>query len=396
LAQARLRHCLHLLGKPSSIVAAMGGVCVSSESSKTAVEDVNQQSTLADGKTDAKPEDQPEAKQEAEQEAQPETQPEAAAVPKVTIAIVGARGLRNADWMPGSGKSDCFCTVSLLGKEEELYKTKVMNNTLTPVWNEETEVEVATGESLEFRVYDADVASRDFLGKVKLDSASFEKSGFNGELELEEAGKDQAYLKLKVKMPGQEEFPKGPPTEITCKVDRETPTQSLGLDIDTADGVYEFVTLVKDGPFLKYNQTVKAADQVMAGDFIVKVNGVEGSSKALLEEFKKAASSVEVVIRRPQELRAAIEKPKASTALGLEFPKKLAGEALLITKVGAGPFQEWNEKNPGHEVCNGDRIVAVGDFRGKATELQKKMQTLTKFQVTIVRPASAQSSWWFW
>mmetsp|Transcript_66466 Transcript_66466/g.150026 ORF Transcript_66466/g.150026 Transcript_66466/m.150026 type:complete len:113 (-) Transcript_66466:256-594(-) len=111
-----------------------------------------------------------------------------------------------------------------------------------------------------------------------------------------------------------------------------------------------------------------------------------------MEEFKKASTSVEVVVRRPQELCVAIEKQKASTALGLEFPKKPAGQALLITKVGAGPMQQWNEKNPGQEVRSGDRIVAVGNFRGKATELQKKMKSLTKFQVTIVRPEDAKSS----
>jgi len=354
------------------------GVCAGKERSQEQVEDVS--------KKDA------EGTEGAQAAADPDAPP-----PKLTFCIVGARGLRDSDWMPGSGKPDCYCVVKVAGREEEVYRTKTLDNTLEPVWKEEAGLAEYEGEALEFSVWDQDATSSDKLGKVVLESGSFAE-GFNGELMLEEAGKGiKAYLKVKVKMAGQEYLP-GPPAEITMKLDKD-PKKKHGLELDTRDGVSAYVTAVKAGPFETINKTAKACDQLMPGDFIMKVNGVEGTAQKILDELK-TAKSVEMVVRRPVEICLTIDKKGAKKLVGVEFPKKAPGAALLITKIAEGPFQDWNAAHPEMEVRSGDRIVAIGPVHGKATTLQKKMNAANKFQVTIVRPASVEPesswSWKFW
>uniref|UniRef100_A0A7S4PU83 C2 domain-containing protein n=1 Tax=Alexandrium monilatum TaxID=311494 RepID=A0A7S4PU83_9DINO len=123
------------------------------------------------------------------------------------VTIVSASGLRNADHLPGQGVSDPYCVCSIPGKPRSRIWTKVIDNNLNPVWNHEEKFHgFAVGDSLDFRVYDKDVGmSDDFLGKAKLVGKQFYPRGFDGELELQEAGKGiHATLRVKVEVLGPE------------------------------------------------------------------------------------------------------------------------------------------------------------------------------------------------
>merc|ERR1712232_275861 len=120
-----------------------------------------------------------------------------------------------------------------------------------------------------------------------------------------------------------------------------------------------------------------------------------GDARAMVEELKKK-SSFEILARHPEEVCIAIDKKEAKAALGLDFPKKPTGSALLIKKVNSGPFKEWNDANEGHKVCDNDRVVSVAGFQGKAVDLQKRMLKATTFQAIIVRPADANSWSWYY
>jgi len=131
------------------------------------------------------------------------------------ITIVSARGLRDADWLPGAGKSDPYCVCEIAGKPKEAkIQTKVINNNLNPVWEHDAEVSgFEQGDTLVFKVYDKDVLRSDLLGELHLDSAQFCPQGFEGELPLANAGKGiNAYLKLKIQV-GQEEIKTQPGKE---------------------------------------------------------------------------------------------------------------------------------------------------------------------------------------
>jgi hypothetical protein len=130
--------------------------------------------------------------------------PQAAKVYGLAVTLVGARGLRNADWAPvGFGKSDPYCSVQLQGKPSTKYTTRVVWNDLNPTWDEKTEIkEYCQGEALEFSIYDRDPGKKDdFLGHARLESKVFHADGFSGELELHETGLAKgakAFLKVKV------------------------------------------------------------------------------------------------------------------------------------------------------------------------------------------------------
>merc|ERR1712232_1531444 len=122
--------------------------------------------------------------------------------------VQGARGLRRADWLPGMGTSDCFCKVSSVGRAGDascLMTTKTINDCLTPIWKEEMDIpDFKEGNDLEFSLWDADAGKPpDALGKVVLKNADFAERGFNGELLLQDAGKDiMACVRVKVKVAG--------------------------------------------------------------------------------------------------------------------------------------------------------------------------------------------------
>ncbi|CAF4212678.1 unnamed protein product [Rotaria sp. Silwood2] len=86
----------------------------------------------------------------------------------VRAFILRAQNLIKADiTLLGKGKSDPFVKVKVPGSIE--YKTKTINNTTDPEWNEVFEfvVEQYESDSIEFEVYDEDPGKDDFIGRAQ-------------------------------------------------------------------------------------------------------------------------------------------------------------------------------------------------------------------------------------
>eukprot|EP00930_Biecheleria_cincta_P002320 TRINITY_DN103330_c0_g1_i1.p1 TRINITY_DN103330_c0_g1~~TRINITY_DN103330_c0_g1_i1.p1 ORF type:complete len:817 (+),score=141.41 TRINITY_DN103330_c0_g1_i1:31-2481(+) len=121
------------------------------------------------------------------------------------VRILSARGLRNADFQPFNGKSDCFCQCVLVGKAHSMVETKVVDDDLDPHWNEEFVIKYYTpGDFIKFTVLDQDneyIKAPDLLGSVVLQAGHYEADGFDGELQLDKAGRNrQAFLKVQVEV----------------------------------------------------------------------------------------------------------------------------------------------------------------------------------------------------
>ncbi|CAE8586537.1 unnamed protein product [Polarella glacialis] len=111
------------------------------------------------------------------------------------------------------GKSDPYCTCEIAGKPHTQLKTKVIDDTLDPVWNHTSSMGgYAVGDSLEFAVWDSDsFKSDDLLGRATLSSSRFQDACFDGELELREAGKNiKAFLRVRVALVGNDLQPPAP------------------------------------------------------------------------------------------------------------------------------------------------------------------------------------------
>lgn len=116
------------------------------------------------------------------------------------ITIEGARDLRNADFVPGTGVSDPFCVIDVKGMTQKRIRTPTIDDNLNPNWNHKDVIDpFHPGDSLDITVYDEDSFSRqDLLGTGTLRVGSFEE-GFDGEVEIK-AGPDApvSYVRLKI------------------------------------------------------------------------------------------------------------------------------------------------------------------------------------------------------
>lgn len=86
----------------------------------------------------------------------------------VRVFVIQARDLIKADIsLLGKGKSDPFVRVKAQGKAN--FKTKTINNTTNPEWNEVFEfvVEQYESDTIEFEVYDEDPGKDDFIGRAE-------------------------------------------------------------------------------------------------------------------------------------------------------------------------------------------------------------------------------------
>lgn len=318
--------------------------------------------------------------------------------PQFMVKVVGARNVRGPDWFPGVCKSSCFCVVTSLDRGAVLFKTRISKNEVEPCWKEEFQVTEALQSKggLEFSIWhsiytvDPEVTLPEgtderLVGKARLVTSRFSLAGFNGDLDLEHCGKDisDAMVHVKVGFVGQA-YP--PPAPLEFHLTIENPSaKNLGMDLDTQDEHTLYVENVRPLSLIdSHNSNSKPTERLLSGHFIMQANGVQGRASNLMEEINRL-STLRLVVRRPLVLCAAIDKKDKKKEVGLNFNRRSYAGCLIITELWQGPVMEWNRKNPGREVLLGDRIIAVNGLKGRAAEMAKKIKSLDRFIMTVVR-----------
>uniref|UniRef100_A0A7S4RHW6 PDZ domain-containing protein n=1 Tax=Alexandrium monilatum TaxID=311494 RepID=A0A7S4RHW6_9DINO len=316
--------------------------------------------------------------------------------PKLVITIVGVRGIRMSDDVPdpGHSKRDCYCEVK--GGGQMLWTTSAINDCCEPVWAEEYPVaELDDSSPLEFAVYSKDKDSgdlfrddSDLLGMALLDAKDFEE-GFNGELRLADSKMPEARIRVKVKVAGKD-LPRGPDPEFAVTLERENKDKSWGGKFNLRDEVTLQVLEMKEGPFTEYNKGAPADQQIRVNDFIVKVNDTTGSSKGMLEEFKKSLK-VDLTIAPGMYSAIIYGRGEADSPLGLAFANEQKDSEVLVVKT-VDPAKH-NEKARAHEkILKGDRIVSVSGVEGKEGDLLKKLKESTgKVELIVMRPRTSKN-----
>lgn len=120
--------------------------------------------------------------------------------PQLKVNVVGAKNLRNADWV---GKSDPYCRCEITGRPECGFETPSVTDNLNPEWKHQSLLDGYRAEDgLTFVVKDKDPAKPDdILGKVTVPFASFAEGTYEGELQLTETQNDLAcFLNVKIEM----------------------------------------------------------------------------------------------------------------------------------------------------------------------------------------------------
>jgi len=339
-----------------------------------------------------------EAAEATKEEAPKEEAPKEDAVAKPTIKVFGCRGLRNADWtwIPGSANlSDAYVICKEKKGEElkELFQTKTIPNSLEPIFDEEFDVEYGTDSILEFTVYDHDpLKPDDILGCAVLNCASL-TSGFNGELELTNAGKNiKAYMKVLVKTPSCD-YPPGPATEFKITFEKGK-KKALGFEFDKTSADVLFVTSIgKTGPVKEYNDKVEASEQMKTGQYIVAVNDAKDRT-GMIQELKKEGKVVLSMVR-PLCFTVAINK---KGPLGVTVGQAATSNLITVVR-DDGPVMEWNASHKDKEVKVGDRVLAVNGSRVQGKAQMALLKKDGPLQIVFCRqcpPAEATRGFWYW
>merc|ERR1712032_1733183 len=162
-----------------------------------------------------------------------------------------------------------------------------------------------------------------------------------------------------VVMPKEIEFdppqPVDPPGIFTIELFKNGP---LGMGLDLSDGTNAMVSQLKAGVVSDWNAG-HPSRSIDYGDLITEVNGVSGTSKALVEEIK-ASRSMNMLIKRAQLRTVVVSREKN---LGAEFISSKSAKALCLKTLNQGALTDWNRKNPRDPVAEGDRLFEVNGMQ---------------------------------
>lgn len=119
---------------------------------------------------------------------------------KLRVTVIGAHGLANMDGFL-AGKSDPYVVCQVVGKKIQRFQTKVINDSLDPVWDHTSElVGYSPGDGLEFQVWDNDTFPKpdQLMCKAHLPASSFCPHGVECELPLTGGKSTGATLHVRV------------------------------------------------------------------------------------------------------------------------------------------------------------------------------------------------------
>jgi hypothetical protein len=135
----------------------------------------------------------------------------------LVVVVLGAKGLREADWLPGTHRYLHTVLRTCPGRHgKPTCQTRAVRDVVDPMndvvdanWAGEDgtmEAQYVAGDSLEFDVVDTDGnGNSGLLGRAFLEAAKFSEHGFTGDLPLEGAGAifgTAATLSVEIMQPG--------------------------------------------------------------------------------------------------------------------------------------------------------------------------------------------------
>lgn len=167
------------------------------------------------------------------------------------VAIMEAKDLPDTDqlmFLNNKNKSDPFVTLD--ADNDRLCKTRVIDDNLTPKWNEYFRIDIAQDVSkFTFRVSDKDLVGAESLGRAEIPAESLMegRKRVEGWLDLKSGGKNAGSLHVSIKFYFVDEasrsreiprcyFSPSPDNKVTLYQDADTPDNELFSKITLAGG----------------------------------------------------------------------------------------------------------------------------------------------------------------
>lgn len=326
-------------------------------------------------------------------------------VSEAFVTLVGARGVQSSSWLPGESTCEMYCTMLLGG--EEVFRSETLANMMEPLWRQETKITGWTADRhLEVLVYNG----KDCIGNTTLDLPTCQQ-GLNREVSLESSeGSTVAYLRLKVCFNSNRNYPKGPRSEFTATVQRDSTNMKWGMRLDPQDATKLLVENVEEsGPVGIWNGTALPDHHVRKSDMIVATGPMSGDAAVMLQEFT-SRTQLAMTVRRSVEIVVFLKRTRADMPWGLDFPPNPKGASLVIANLlpGHSLINEYNsrQQDASLQVQTGDRILAVNGVVGTAKLIRSKLlSSVGTIRLAIQRctpsPASGELAcglayWRFW
>jgi C-terminal processing protease CtpA/Prc len=170
---------------------------------------------------------------------------------------------------------------------------------------------------------------------------------------------------------GKRSFPEGRRwREFWVVVDKDSNSQSIGLDIDKADGETMLVVKVKPGPVDNHNRA-RLGEEVRRGDRIMSINGISGDVVGMLKALE-SGQKVELRLRRLVEFLVRVVKKSRSEKLGIDVDHG-SDEHLVVTRIPRQLPVSMTEKakatTPSRPSQNSSTGVPAGTFSQTSPEL---------------------------
>jgi len=220
---------------------------------------------------------------------------------KLTITVVGAKGLKAADL---NGKSDPYVVikdVKGLNVPGSSVKTKIKDKTLEPVWNETFEFPFSYALSkLVFKVYDHDKFTEDDeIGKLKIPAEKvILQSESEGWFQLHPQG--QLHLKFKVEMSYHFVIPGAHlpinTRQFTIGLGWDTSKKTGSIDLDTSVLVYDEGNNVTDTVFYGHLEAFKGGIRHKGDNRTGEGTGDDEEIMIDLDKIPQSVKSLVVVV----------------------------------------------------------------------------------------------------
>jgi len=183
-------------------------------------------------------------KQQKEQSKLAKAKAEEGAADILTVAVLGATGLKNTDrglFRRGGDASDPYVEVSA-GKQK--FRTATIDDNLNPVWNsQEFEFTLASGEkSLQLKVFDSDLLTfDDLLGEVRVDVGSIDTGAWIQQWQSLGEGNGKIEFRMRLERQGSQRQEKA---KRACEKLREEQAEQVRLaKAKAANGAGDIVTV---------------------------------------------------------------------------------------------------------------------------------------------------------
>jgi len=134
--------------------------------------------------------------------------------------------------------------------------------------------------------------------------------------------------------------------------------KSMGINVNSFDNVTLLITRVNPGVILDFN-LANPGRELIPGDRVEVVNGVQGDSTAMLAECK-TATELRFGVQRSEEKTVHLN---GSADLGMEFKCEDSMTLSIQQIMSSGAVTDHNLKFPGFKVTVEDRIVGVNNIR---------------------------------